>query len=114
MTKQKNKSVLRTMNSMQKILKGATVLTSLACLSAIAEVKVNINIDNPEHHMATVTLNLPEHKGDYVEVKLPAWRTGRYEILDLANTIRQFDADDSAVSTNQKSGVWLNQAPANR
>lgn len=96
MRKQKNKSVLRTMNSMQKVLKGATVLTSIACLNAFAEVKVNINIDNPEHHMATVTLNLPEHKGDYVEVKLPAWRTGRYEILDLANSIRQFDADDSA------------------
>jgi len=62
--------------------------------SAHAEVLVNINLQQPEHHIAEVTIDFSADKSDRVNFHLPTWRTGRYEILNLANSIRGFSALD--------------------
>ncbi|WP_199612060.1 M61 family metallopeptidase [Flocculibacter collagenilyticus] len=62
--------------------------------TASATVQYQLEITQPEHHLADITVTLPEVQADYVDVKLPAWRTGRYEILDLANGIRFFQPTD--------------------
>jgi len=64
-------------------------------ISANASVKVNISIEQPEHHLAFVELKFERvHKND-INFHLPTWRTGRYQTLNLANGIREFSAKDS-------------------
>jgi predicted metalloprotease with PDZ domain len=64
-------------------------------MSAHANVKVNINIEQAEHHLAIVELKFDEVNGEQINFSLPTWRTGRYETLNLANGIRNFIAKDS-------------------
>nr|WP_232771053.1 PDZ domain-containing protein [Colwellia sp. 75C3] len=64
-------------------------------MSAHASVKVNISIEQPEHHLAIVELKFEQVNGEQVNFNLPTWRTGRYETLNLANGIREFVAKDS-------------------
>jgi predicted metalloprotease with PDZ domain len=66
-----------------------------------ANVHVTINVDNPEHHLATVTLKFDADKENETLFYLPTWRTGRYEILNLANGIRDFSAKDETGKTLQ-------------
>ncbi|MDO6428618.1 PDZ domain-containing protein [Thalassotalea sp. 1_MG-2023] len=73
---------------------------SLAFLSAnsFADVLVNIDLNKAEHHYANVTMTIPESAKNSIDLKLPTWRTGRYEILNLANGIREFSVEDDDVS----------------
>ncbi len=64
-------------------------------MSAHASVKVNISIEQPEHHLAMVELKFDQVNDEQVNFNLPTWRTGRYETLNLANGIREFVAKDS-------------------
>ncbi len=57
---------------------------------AFAQVKVNINLISPEHHLANVDIIFPATAEDNLTLYLPTWRTGRYQILNLANGIRNF------------------------
>jgi predicted metalloprotease with PDZ domain len=61
---------------------------------ALANVQVNINVEQPEHHLAVVVLEFDQVKESKVNFYLPTWRTGRYQTLNLANGIRQFIAKD--------------------
>lgn len=65
---------------------------------AFADVKVDIDLSQAEHHYANVTLALPKSAKKSIDLKLPTWRTGRYEILNLANGIREFSVGDDAVT----------------
>ena len=64
-------------------------------ISAYASVKVSINIDQPEHHLAKVELQFDKNNIEQLDFYLPTWRTGRYQTLNLANGIRDFNATDS-------------------
>lgn len=77
---------------------GAISLSMFYTTSVLADVKVNIDLTQAEHHYANVSMSLPESKSNTVDLKLPTWRTGRYEILNLANGIREFDVKDDSVS----------------
>ena len=74
-----------------------TVLTAaLLGMSLGAQGAVDYSIDllTPDHHLGQVTITLPAgHRQQ--ELMMPAWRTGKYKILDLANTVRHFKAVDS-------------------
>ena len=59
-----------------------------------ANVAVDINIDKPQHHYAQITISFDEFVTENVEFHLPSWRTGRYQIINLANGIREFSALD--------------------
>lgn len=66
----------------------------LACFSANATVDYNIDLTKPEHHVGKVTMTLPAGSNS-PSVMMPAWRTGKYKILDLANGVRHFKATDA-------------------
>ena len=63
---------------------------------AEATVDYTIDLTSPEHHLAQVGITFPATPAPYLDVKMPAWRTGRYTILDLANGVRRFTATDAA------------------
>ncbi|EKE84864.1 M61 family metallopeptidase [Idiomarina xiamenensis] len=67
-------------------------INGLASTVAYADTDYHIDLTSPEHHSARVTTTFAEQSGDYVDVKMPAWRTGFYHILDLANGVRDFSA----------------------
>lgn len=60
-----------------------------------ADVIVNISIVNPHHHYASINVTFDNLTTSKANFHLPVWRTGRYEILNLANGIRAFSAVDS-------------------
>ena len=64
------------------------------CSATQANVLVNISIEEPQHHYAKISIKYDKFNHSTVEFNLPTWRTGRYEILNLANGIRKFSAVD--------------------
>ncbi len=73
------------------------IAAALLVLASGVEARVDYAIDltAPEHHTGKVTILFPETPGPFLDVKMPAWRTGRYTIEDLANGVRGFTATDS-------------------
>ncbi len=86
------------------MIKQLTKITFLLLFSLIisgintvrAQVIVDINITEPEHHIAEVTVHFAPTSSEITKVNLPTWRTGRYEILNLANGIRKFSVVDQS------------------
>lgn len=72
------------------------ILLITAVSNVQADVLVNINIEEPQHHYAQVTIKFDKSNFDKSTFHLPVWRTGRYEIVNLANGIREFSAKDGS------------------
>ncbi len=72
-----------------------TALAMLLAFSAYADVGYQIKITQPQHHLADVEMTMPNDAAGPVLVHLPAWRSGKYQILDLANGVRRFAAFDA-------------------
>jgi predicted metalloprotease with PDZ domain len=72
-------------------------LAALLLVPAATQARVDYAIDltSPEHHLGQVSITFPSSPAPYLDVKMPAWRTGRYMILDLANGVRRFAATDA-------------------
>ena len=87
-----------------------------SCLQAT--VIVDITIDQPQHHYANITLNFEQFTSEQAFFHIPNWRTGRYEIINIANGIREFNAFDSQGNPLkwEKSGknTWLVQGTLNK
>ncbi|NTS77670.1 M61 family metallopeptidase [Catenovulum sp. SM1970] len=67
----------------------------VSSLPALAKVTYHLDVNDPEHHLAEVTATFTAPKqAKTLTLQLPAWRSGRYEILDLANGIRDFEVTD--------------------
>jgi predicted metalloprotease with PDZ domain len=60
-----------------------------------ADVFVDVTIEKPQHHYAKININFDAFTTEQAQFHLPIWRTGRYEVLNLANGIREFSAIDS-------------------
>lgn len=75
----------------------AAVLSTLSS-AAVAAVDYRIDLRSPEHHSATVTATYPAQSGKSLDLIMPAWRTGRYQIMNLANGVSRFGAADQAGS----------------
>ncbi len=54
-----------------------------------------LTITDAKHHLAQVEIAFTGVNTKAFTVKLPVWRTGRYEILDLSANIRDFKAFDA-------------------
>lgn len=66
------------------------------CSTVQANVLVNISIEEPQHHYAQLSIKYNKFNRNITNFHLPTWRTGRYEILNLANGIRAFSAVDGS------------------
>ncbi len=81
------------------------------------QIEYLIDIQQPVHHLAKITVNLPKGKSSYL-LKLPNWRTGNYHILNQANGIRRFAAHNAKGNPlewkqNDKS-TWEIQNPTRK
>ena len=76
----------------------AFLLAGLAS-PALAQVEYAIDLTDPTHHEGKVRIDFPASDGATLDVKMPVWRTGRYQILPLPNGVRGFRAEDSAGRT---------------
>ncbi|MGI2170697.1 M61 family metallopeptidase [Shewanella sp. MF05960] len=63
--------------------------------SALADVDYHIDINQPIHHLAQVSVSFPKTESAQLIVNLPVWRTGRYQVLPVADGVRLFEATDS-------------------
>ncbi|WOT07022.1 PDZ domain-containing protein [Shewanella sp. DAU334] len=76
----------------------------------VADVDYTINLLNPEHHLANVEVSFPQTKSAALVVNLPVWRTGKYQVLPLADSVRLFTAKDADGRTlpwtRTASGEW--------
>lgn len=79
---------------MKILIQSCCLLLALYGLTAQAQTQYQISITQPEHHLADIQMSFQVAKAGVVTVKLPAWRTGKYQILDLANGVRLFQARD--------------------
>jgi predicted metalloprotease with PDZ domain len=52
----------------------------------------HIAVSDPSSHFLSVTYKIPEINSDYIEIQLPAWRPGRYEIQNFAKNIQFIEA----------------------
>lgn len=68
------------------------LLTSAYATAADDIVQHSINIDRATQHEAQVKSIFPATSAPSIVVKMPNWRTGRYQILNLANGVRDFKA----------------------
>ncbi|EKE74048.1 M61 family metallopeptidase [Gallaecimonas xiamenensis] len=71
-------------------------LFSALSLSVQAEVQYQMTMSDPAHHLAEVEMTQTKGQGS-LDLMLPVWRTGRYEILDQANSIRALKASIDGV-----------------
>jgi predicted metalloprotease with PDZ domain len=60
-----------------------------------ADTQYQIAITQPEHHLADIEMQFVAERAGPLQVKLPAWRSGKYQIMDLASGVRLFRATDS-------------------
>ncbi len=100
-----------------KVILQSWCLLMLLCATAVkAQTQYQININQPEHHLADVQMRFHLAAAGAVELKLPAWRTGKYQILDLANGVRLFQARDQKGQAlkfyKKEKSVWVLEVPA--
>lgn len=72
----------------------ACALALLGASSVWAQSEYQIRISEPSHHLADIQWQFDASTAGAVDVKMPAWRTGKYEIMDLANGVRRFVVKD--------------------
>ena len=56
--------------------------------------RYSFKIDNPQKHFIQITIELDVHKDKSVDLQLPSWRPGRYELGDFAKNVKSFSAKD--------------------
>lgn len=60
-----------------------------------AQVDYQISITEPQHHLAQVRAEFQVTEAKPLTLMLPAWRSGKYQILDLAKGVTGFSAVDA-------------------
>lgn len=92
------------------------LLFAVLPLWASAAVEYQIKITDPDQHLADIQIKMTAEQAGAFSLKLPAWRSGKYQILDLANGVRRFEArlangQPVPVEKTEKS-TWQLQLPA--
>ncbi|ALZ74544.1 PDZ domain-containing protein [Rheinheimera sp. F8] len=93
-----------------------SLLLAVIPLWASAAVDYQIKITDPDQHLADIQIKMTAEQAGAFSLKLPAWRSGKYQILDLANGVRRFEArlangQPVPVEKAEKS-TWQLQLPA--
>lgn len=56
----------------------------------------HISVTDPESHFLTITYTISQINTDFIEIQLPAWRPGRYEIQNFAKNIQFIEASSNS------------------
>jgi len=67
----------------------------LSAQTVWATTQYQISITQPEHHLAEIEMRFVAERAGPLQLKLPAWRSGKYQIMDLASGVRFFQATDA-------------------
>lgn len=97
----------------KSVLALSILLTSSA---AWADTEYNIDLTQPEHQRGDVSITFPETNEQFLDIKMPAWRTGYYRILNLANGVRDFKAETKGQSLSWEKidkSTWRIHLPKN-
>ena len=78
-----------------RVVSSGLAVWLLASGSAQAQVAYTLDLSKAEWQRGEVTAVFPDPEGTTLDVKMPAWRTGRYTIIDQANGVRDFAATGS-------------------
>ncbi|MBE7215068.1 PDZ domain-containing protein [Shewanella benthica] len=85
-------------------------LSAFFSSSIFAEVSYRIDLTDSVHHLAKIEVDFPESATTELKINLPVWRTGKYQVLPLADGIRYFSAQDETGKvlpyTRSASGEW--------
>ncbi|TDR20752.1 M61 family metallopeptidase [Marinicella litoralis] len=68
--------------------------TNLSIASTTTPIQYHFTPTDAAHHLAHVSITFPNVTSKTFQVKLPVWRSGRYEILDLSKAVSSFYAQD--------------------
>ena len=73
-------------------------------------IKYKLFQKNPASHYIYVDLHIDNIKSDTLELQLPAWRPGRYELGNFAKNIKRvdvFDTKENVLEYNKTSDrLW--------
>ena len=87
-------------------------LFSLLLLSQVINaqdtVQYRLKVTDAAHHLAEVEIVFPAVADETLEVKMPVWRSGRYEILDLPKGVRFFRAHNEQGETQATERINKN------
>jgi predicted metalloprotease with PDZ domain len=64
--------------------------------AASERISLTVSMDQPSTHYFHVVLRVDGLRGDTLEVKLPTWTPGYYQIMDYARNVLNFHAEDPA------------------
>lgn len=62
--------------------------------AVVPATEYSLAMPNPSAHLFDVEVRIPAPRGPVVEFHMPAWRTGRYVILDFSGGVQEFSAQD--------------------
>ncbi len=78
--------------------------------ATLAGVNYRVDLTDSQHHLAELVVEFPKSDSKALTVNLPVWRTGKYQVLPLADGIRFFSANDQDGKplevTRTASGEW--------
>lgn len=77
------------------IILSINLLSEAQAKDATGKVNYSIKITDAAHHLAEVTVLFPKTEASSIDFVMPAWRLGKYKILNLANGIRLFRVTDA-------------------
>nr|WP_258405582.1 M61 family peptidase [Shewanella zhangzhouensis] len=102
-------------NRVEQKLTAFLPLSLFISTCAFAGVDYHIDLSSPTHHLAKVEVHFPKVEAGDFPVNLPVWRTGKYQVLPLADGVRAFqamDANGNAVPWRRSaSGEWVLSLP---
>ncbi|WP_434952460.1 M61 family metallopeptidase [Shewanella sp. HL-SH4] len=77
------------------IMLSSAIFVASWATPALADVEYQIDLTQPQHHLAKVAVTFPQTDTSSLTINLPVWRTGRYQVLPVADGVRLFKATDS-------------------
>ena len=77
------------------IMLSSAVFVACWTPKVLADVNYQIDLTQPQHHLAKVAVTFPKTDAKSLTINMPVWRTGRYEVLPIADGVRLFKATDS-------------------
>ncbi|MCC6951050.1 MAG: M61 family metallopeptidase [Phycisphaerales bacterium] len=55
-----------------------------------------VDLSKTRAQLVNIEMRIPAWEAPHLDVHMPVWRPGRYEVLDLAGGVRLFEAEDAA------------------
>ncbi|WP_028114091.1 M61 family metallopeptidase [Ferrimonas kyonanensis] len=80
---------------MHKLIVLILGLLMLPASTLAASVNYRLAITQPQHHLAEVEVQFPQTDHDTLMIKMPNWRSGRYQLLPLADGVRRLQVTDA-------------------